>query len=1255
VPRTAGPGKPEVLLARWREGRAWWAGEPYLEFCTTIDAKGVRRVSEKAAPSVGMAAPSGQQPLNENHKEEWFIRERKLRDEKVSAACGTLPQTYYERRATFRDRHGRLARGGAPSVPLALASASLAPLPKGSGTGSYVPLHALSGYAFGRSLMLAEELPALAAHMECPAVAITDPHSLMGAVELSLACKRNGIKPLIGASIELPEGGELVLIAENATGYRNLSRLITACHLGEERCFPLGSWERLEANAEGLLCLTGGDLGPLDRLLIRRDVAAAKTLVERLINLFGHERVFLEVERSFLPWQITVEGQLLELAEEFKVMPVAGGVVTHARRAHFPAQDVLCCAETLCLIDEVIGRKPRRGESQPQPAAVPLRSLNAERFLRSAREMQELFADRPDLLANTHRVAERCEPDVLPKRTELPTLFGDDSHALTEIVRAEAHIAYGTLTQRHWRRLDHERERICRLGYATHFLVAWDFCRFAREQGIQLSGRGSVVDSAVAFVLGLSRIDAFSHKLHFDRFLPEDGNKRPDIDIDFEAKHRDDVRGYMVRKYGIDRVGAVAAIGAYCTRGIVRAVGKVFGLPEETIGFLAKRIHGGIPADQLESALLSRPELRDSGIPKERFRLVFELASKLMDVPINTRVHSSGVVISKEPIMDTVPQMWSATPSAAESGTTERQLRMIQWDKRSTKHYFDKFDVLCLRGQDMLSGTERRIRADNRDFSVDRLAVTTDPEVYRAMRSGELVGIPQSASPAMRQAHMRLQTNNLHDASLVQAGIRPGVGGAVKINELIARRRGRPYSFAHPDLERILGHTYGIIIFQEQVDQLLQTFCGYASGEAEDIRDAIHKRRREDYGHTIRDHMIERSLARGYSRDVAEQVFDYVSGFKGYGFAQGHALAFAEISLRSVWLMQHEPAPYFASLLSAQPAGYYGPATIANEARIRGATILPLDANRSRVEFEVESVTEGGLTIPQSGIRVGFMQLSGLSAPTRDRIMEFQAAAVEPIPARAELSLRSVPRGNVLVREAENEYRSNMPPLLAFRSVYDFARKVAPERDELEAMILSGAFDSLHPNRRALLWQVGAIQAFGKAHEQAGPHPTLDFELPEPDTRLEVEDFSREEKAIYERALLGMDVRVHLLDYERAAIRARGGVTTAEARRLAPGSHAFAVGNPIRLRFPPTASGKRVVFFDLEDETGLLNVTSFDEVYKRDGKAIVTSQYVTVWGHVQDRDGAPAFLASRVYPYSPAIRAGAGKKLPLVSADFLVG
>ncbi|MBC8064601.1 MAG: DNA polymerase III subunit alpha, partial [Chlorobia bacterium] len=897
-------------------------------------------------------------------------------------------------------------------------------------------------------------------------------------------------------------------------------------------------------------------------------------------------------------------------------------------------------------------RKIPRDVSQPQIRRFPERALNGDRYFRTSDEMAKLYADRPNLIAASLRIAEQCEDDVLPSRPEMPQLFDDDSRALREIVSVQAPDAYGPLKAVHRDRLEMELDRICRLGYASHFLVAWDFCRWAKEQTIQSSGRGSAVDSAVAYVLGFSRIDAITHKLHFDRFLPADGSKRPDIDIDFEAKRRDDIRGYMIAKYGVNRVGAVCAIGTYMTRGIVREVGKVMGLPTETVSFLSKRIHGGISANQLEAALEKRPELRDSNIPKEKFRWVMQLAERLMDVPRNIRTHSSGVVISDIPLADIVPVMWSATPASDESRVSDSQLRMIQWDKRSAKHFFDKFDVLCLRGQDVLSGIEDRVRTTNTDFSAERLPATTDPEVYRAMRSGELVGIPQSASPAMRQAHVRLKTNDLHDASLVQAGIRPGVGGAVKLNELIARRRGKPYQFSHPKLEEILGFTYGIIVFQEQVDQLLQEFCEYSGGEAEDIRDAIHKRRREDYGSMIKDKLMERMLSLGHPLNIAEEVFDYIAGFKGYGFAQGHALAFAEISLRCIYLMQHYPSEYFSALLSAQPAGYYGPATIANEARIRGVKMLGLDVNQSRELFQPESVkNELGIVVPKGGIRTGLMQLNGLSRNTKDRILEHQMAISTTEPSRSLQPLKSVQnRTRVITLENQGDHQVN--DLLAFGGFFDFVAKTRPDRDDLESLILCGGLDSLCPNRRAMLWSIPQAQEFARLVDYRTGTLNFDYEQPPLDT--DIEDFTIEEKKIYERNLLGMDVETHLVAFERERIASKGGITTAEAKKLSHGERAFAVGNPIRLRFPPTQSGKRVVFFDLEDETGLLNVTCFDDIYIRYGHAIVTQPYVTVRGEYQDRDGYPAFLATSVHPFVPVI-SRAQMRLPQVIGDFLVG
>ncbi|MBX3114547.1 MAG: DNA polymerase III subunit alpha [Fimbriimonadaceae bacterium] len=1167
-------------LARWRQVGKWWEGENPIEFVRYLDSKGIRREVQKQLPILSDPTKLKPKKYVQTYNEDYSLRPNKRRDETVGKACGYVKETSF-------------------------ITNKLSP------KSTYVPLHLLSGYSIGRSILLANEIPRLAAVAGLPAVALVDRFSMTGVVELYRECKKQGIKALIGASVELEQGGELVLIAQNKDGYTSLSRLLTACHLEEPRLFPLCTWERLERHSEGLICLTGGNVGPLDKLLCKKDYSGADELLLRLKKIFGVGKVFLEVERAFLPWSLEVEKRLRELAERHSLRLVAGGAVTHRRPSHFPAQDVLVCSDTLALVEEVVGRKPRRHSTQFSTVFSPVRSMNAEGFFKTGEEMNKLFADAQDLLANTLLVADLCDPDVLPGPTNLPLITDNPDQALREATYDGMREWHRHITPRLQKRIDKELERIIRHGYSNHFLVAWDMCKWAESQNIQFSGRGSVVDAAVAYCLGFSRIDAFEHNLHFDRFLPADGTKQPDIDIDFEAKRRDDIRNYLIDKYGKEHVATVAAVGTFRSRGILRAVGKALSIPEPVIGYVAKKIHGGVSPETLYDAIQKRPELRDSGITRERFLWVFKLAENLRDVPMNMKAHSSGVVISETPIADTVPVMWSGS-----GDDQDGFLRIIQWDKRSAKHCYVKFDILCLRGQDVLSGTEERLRQSDPFFKVSKLS-TDDPAIYAAMRSHQTVGIPQSASPAMTQAHARIKTNDIYDASLVQAGIRPGVGGAVKLNTLIARRHGEPYSFSHPDLEEIIGHTYGIVVFQEQIDQLLEKFCGLSGGEAEETREKIHEKRHQEYGESVRSGLLERTVAKGYSLSVANEVLDLIVSFKGYGFAQGHALAFAEISARSVYCQQNYPADYFAALLDAQPAGYYGPATLANEARIRGLKVLPVDVNISENRVQVESILsqDPTLSIPKGGIRLDLGLIHGLSRTVRERIVT-----------------------------------ANRP----FSSYFDFVKQIRPKSDELENLILCGALDSLYANRRAMLW--GMESAFQYVRGEIFDPQALPMLQPEPSLPSDIEDFSFAEKRLAERGVLGLDIDQHLLAYERERIRARGGITAVEARALPHESKAFIVGNPIRLRFPPTPTGKRVVFFDLEDETGLMNMTCFDDVYQTFGHAIVLSQYVTVKGYVQRRNDFPAFIATSVVPYCPLLLAeSVTRRGNLKTADFLVG
>lgn len=1184
------------ILARWREAGEWWEGAPQREFCRYLDAQGVRREKSRALACLTDPAPTDS-----------YERIPVIRDDKVAAANGHIPDFDF--------------KGQKPKLP----------------RQPYAALHVMSGHAFGRSTISAAELSILPVTKQYQAALLADPFSLVGAVEFNHYASEMGMQALIGASLEMDDGGELVLVSRNTNGYRNLSRLISECHLSEPRLYPLCNRERLAKHSEDLLCLTGGDPGPLNRLMVHGKEAEAKGYLEMLIRLYGRENVFVQIERSYLPWEITVNRKLLRLAEEMEVIPVAGGLITHRTPPDFPALDAMVCVETLCLIDEVEGRKPRRDPSQPQLVFPPRRPLNAERYLRSPEQMKRLFADRPDLFENTLKVAERCEKSVLPQRTLLPSFCEDETALLYTLTYEGAQRLFRKVSTEQKKRLNMELARLTHNKFEGHFLVAWDMCRWARDQGIVLSGRGSVVDSFVAYCLGLSRIDALKHKLHFDRFLPAQGRKRPDIDIDFEAKRRDDVRNYLVNKYGKDHVATVGAIGTYRTRGIVREVGKVMGIPSEDLSYLIKRLHGSVSPDRLEQEIERKPELRNSNIPRERFHWVFRLASLMMDLPRNLRSHSSGVVISRDPIADTVPVMHSAVDG----------VNIIQWDKRSAKHYFDKFDVLCLRGNDVLGDLQERIRVQSPDFNIEDLDVE-DEEAFRAMRAGHLIGIPQSASPAMRQAHIRLETKTFHDAGIVQAAIRPGVGGAVKLNELIQRRKSGNYTPRFKELTRILKPTYGIIVFQEQVDMLLQEFGDYSSDDAEEIREAIYKQRGSKYVKGLKETVIQRIMEKNHRRELAEEIYSLVAQFQGYGFAEGHALAFADISIRSIHCQQNYPAPFFAALLDAQPAGYYGPCTLVNEARNRGVTILPPCVNRSDLKFRVEDVIsdmDPKVVMPQSAIRISLAQITGLSKQTAEKIVT---------------------------------KRKSGP----YESFFDFVARVRPQRDELEILILCGAIDSLESNRRALLWAVprsiryGNLRQDSEGNEIENPdlaafnvpvakhseiqtpkseNVSLPLYIPPPQMPTDIEDFNHGEKAQQERQFLELDVKHHLMAFERDRIISKGGRTAMEAGSLPHKEKCFVVGNPIRLRFPPTSSGRRVMFFDLEDETGLLNVTCFNETYLRYGHVVICNPYITLFGEAQNRDGHIAFMASRILTYQPVLRVPEENAKQLFAiADFLM-
>ncbi len=389
------PPAGDEALAQWREAGEWWDRKPQRSVRRFIDPKGIRREVVTELEPLPIPKPEDFQGIK-TYTSSW-----NQRDNKVARACGNL-QKPHPSEAILTPRR----------KPVAL-------------------LHTLSAHSFGKSALMAGAITHYAGEADASAVLLADRFSLSGVIEFKDSVANTGVRPLYGASFEMENGGDLVLVATNKIGFRSLSRLITECHLDESRLFPLCNWERLSRHSEGLLCLTGGDDGPLNRLLIQQDFESAQTLLDRLIGLYGREKVFVQVERTDLPWQISLNRRLLELAEKSRVLPVAGGPLTHAHKRQFAAQDMLVCIDSLCLIEEVEGRKPRRDPRHPTVQLAPRRALNAERHIRPWADLRELYADRPDLLENTMRVAELCEEDVFPEANRAPSILHEREREIT--------------------------------------------------------------------------------------------------------------------------------------------------------------------------------------------------------------------------------------------------------------------------------------------------------------------------------------------------------------------------------------------------------------------------------------------------------------------------------------------------------------------------------------------------------------------------------------------------------------------------------------------------------------------------------------------------------------------------------------------------------------------------------------------------------------------------------------------------------
>lgn len=1025
----------------------------------------------------------------------------------------------------------------------------------------FVHLHVHSTFSMLDGASSVEELVAQAAANGQTALALTDHDTVAGLPQLHHWCAAYGIKPVSGAEVTLSDGSHLTLLAKTATGYSNLCRILTAAHAGDEvrRRQPHTRMVDLMRHSEGLIVLSGCRRGLLVQYIQKRRYKAARRVAEAYARAFP-EHYYLELIGDRMPQAARINRDLAALADTLQLPLVATSDAHYHVPDRLPVHDVLRCISLRCDIYTPHAKRP----------------YNASSWLHDELEAQQRFAQFPEAIANSKRIADSCEValalfDALFPAYQLPEKESDASAYLRKLVYTGAHDRYTSVDAGLRARIDHELAIIIELGYAEYFLVVWDIVHFARRQGIRCAGRGSAADSAVAYCLYITDVDAAGRGLLFERFLSIERSERPDIDIDFDSRRRDEVIAYVYQKYGHEHVARVATYQTFRGRSALREVGTALALPQPLIDTLAKRLPYYVGARQLEQAFELVPELHPYKEYQERLTWLWRLSESLSGFPRHFGMHVGGVVISKRPILS----LASLQPSA-------KGELIVPWDKEDIEMVgLVKLDLLSLRTMSAISDTVALREQQHQPLDYDRIPLD-DRATFAMINSGETIGVFQLESPAQRALQSRLGADQLEDIVASVALIRPGPVKGNMVDPFVQRRRGiEEVHYLHPLLEPILGKTYGVILYQEQVIAIATALANFTPGEADQLRRVMSHARSAEHMDQIGQRFVDKATEAGVERQTASDIFESMKGYASYGFCEAHAAAFATTAYKTAYLVRHFPAEFFASILNNHPMGYYPIHVVCAEAKRRGAPVLPVDVQQSAYNCTVEA----------GKIRIGLRLIKGFRKETADALVE---------------------------------ERTRSP----FASVPDLLRRIQSiDHLTAERLIRCGATDSLHVRgRRFALWQLPAWMAA----RSTGTPPLFE----EDDEAADLSEFELPEKLRDEYSIVGVGLSGHWLLLYRPFLETQGYSHACQVEALADGMTVRVAGLTVRPHRPPTRSGKVTVFFTLEDEVGFVDCTMFEDVYHESGSVLFTPQgrLVGVEGKVDRRGGTrPQVIVEKVW------------------------
>jgi error-prone DNA polymerase len=1034
----------------------------------------------------------------------------------------------------------------------------------------YVELHARSAFSFLEGASLPEELARMCGDHNMSAMALLDRDGVYGSPRFHLAAEKLSIRAHIGAEVTSVAGWRYPLLVQSRTGYQNLCRLITQMKLRARKAEGSVQDEEIAAMGGGLICLTGGEEGPLAHALSQGGIDAAIECVKQLCRWFGRENVYVELQRHLCREEEARNQAAIAIARKLKLPLLATNGVSYARPEQRELLDVFTCIRH----HRVLANAGR------------LLSRNSERHFKTHEEMVSLFSDLPEAVAATEALSGRLQFSLNNLGYQFPSYPVPGGGSQMEFLRQRSQegmiVRYGPSNERARRQIDRELALIEKLNLSGYFLIVWDIVRFCREKNILVQGRGSAANSAVCYALGITAVDPVGMDLLFERFLSEERGEWPDIDLDLPSgDQRERTIQYVYERYGKFGAAMTANVITYRGRSSAREIGKVLSFDPETLGRLSALVGAWEYRDPGDT--LAR-QFRDAGLDLQHRRIgkFFELCKAVQDLPRHLGQHSGGMVVCQGQLDSVVPLEPATMPGRV----------VVQWDKEDCADMgIVKVDLLGLGMMAVLEDSLKIIRVHHgEEVDLGHLPAN-DPGVYKALQKADTVGMFQVESRAQMSCLPRLHPTCFYDLVVQVAIIRPGPIVGKMVHPYLKRRQGREApEYFHPALEPALARTLGVPLFQEQLLRMAMVAAGFTGGEAEELRRAMGFKRSEE-----RMKEIEIKLRRGMQRngitgETQNKVVLSITSFALYGFPESHAASFALIAYASAYLKCHYLAAFTAAMLNNQPMGFYRPATLVKDAQRHGLKCKPIDLTRSDWNCTLEKIPEG------FAVRMGMRYVKGLR----------QVIALE------------------IMRQRE---------LHAFASVDDLKQRIAEiQKSELTVLAEVGALNCISArhgfHRRDALWQVE------RAARHPGPLLETQEEglrdeqvavLGSPLLRM-----TDEERLVADFRGTGLTVGPHPMAYRRAAMKQRGVRAAIELAKLPDNTRVRVAGAVIARQRPGTAKG--FVFLSLEDETGIANAIITPQLFEQDHTVVVHHPFLLIEGTLQNLDNVVSVKADRVLP-----------------------